>query len=302
MARDGHANLELRFEFPVNSPFAMDTLQKTDYRVVLPDETIITEAVGCFERAIDEALQPTVRETYLLPTRRRESVREQLAATATTLAQQLRQNCVLFREVYESLPEEKEDSSLRRLVKTIESRVLTKEEYLRKLRAELASSAELAIATQAEHLTQQIEAFQRMVDQVDEFDEDSASDEELTKDENSKNWRVLEDQVQRRLSSLQTLIAELRFRAPALCCKAERLREVAQSFGGIAPSETELVIREDLKSLLPLNDGRENLPPKTQSDMPADKTASENADLSAASTRSRLAAALRAQSTSARIR
>ncbi|KAK4529611.1 hypothetical protein CCYA_CCYA02G0468 [Cyanidiococcus yangmingshanensis] len=280
----------------------MNTPRNKDCRVVLPDESVITEAVNCFQCAVDEALRPSVRETYLLPSSRRELVRKELDATAAALALHLRENCVLLQELYKSLPEEEEDLEKRRQLRAIESRVLAKEEHLRKLRAELASSAELAITTQAERLARQIEHFQARMNQVDVLDEDSASEDEAARDEHNARRRTLEEEVQRRLDSLQTLIAELHMRVPALCDKAERLREVAQSFGDVAPSETELVIREDLKSLLSLDPESENAHPEPRDNNAETKAAPLNKDPSGVSTRARLAAALRAQGTAARIR
>ncbi|KAF6004664.1 hypothetical protein F1559_004959 [Cyanidiococcus yangmingshanensis] len=274
----------------------MNTPRNKDCRVVLPDESVITAAVNCFQCAVDEALRPSVRETYLLPSSRRELVRKELDATAAALAPALAGELRPSPGDYTS-PSLKKRRTWRNEVNSGRSSLAFWQRRSTCVSCELSWPLRLSslITTQAERLARQIEHFQARMNQVDVLDEDSASEDEAARDEHNARRRTLEEEVQRRLDSLQTLIAELH-------TAAERLREVAQSFGDVAPSETELVIREDLKSLLSLDPESENAHPEPRDNNAETKAAPLNKDPSGVSTRARLAAALRAQGTAARIR
>ena len=305
-ARAGDARgLYAVFEFPAlaTNPVLMETAPYLrEPHVVLPSESVITEAVKCFNDAVDEALQPSVRESYLLPESRREAVREQLRATAAALEELLRKNCVVFAQVQASFPEEEEDNEIRGTVKTLEALIIEKEKYLRRLRAERCATAEQLVRAQAERLAQQVTALQAEAVFSNAQFEDLVSDNESDTELSDGRKRALEEQVLQRVETVRKLMSELLHRLPALKDKAERLREVAQSFGGVEPSETEIFIKEDVSNLLSFDICTENLRPEQPNTEVETRSSRASKESAGAITRARLAATLRVSGSVTRIR
>lgn len=132
--------------------------------------------------------------------------------------------------------------------------------------------------------------------------EDLVSDNESDTELSDGRKRALEEQVLQRVETVRKLMSELLHRLPALKDKAERLREVAQSFGGVEPSETEIFIKEDVSNLLSFDICTENLRPEQPNTEVETRSSRASKESAGAITRARLAATLRVSGSVTRIR